>query len=290
MNFLIGFEFEFGWLPNILLDGAIESKKVTKGAYFDTYVYKDVRKSLKNFLGSEFKNIREITEDPSLSFANHYDDAHFGVEVISKPMEDSLAINFCKLILKWMKQHPQIITNLTCSLHVNISSSDKETNKKLDYFSILSNTPQEEILERFKRTSNKYCQSTNTKKFGIAIDSRITKQRTINFWLKRTHQKSISVITNNSSILNRFSSKDLLPKVETLYFNNPENAKELIKGFFIDHLSISKKDISIVEKLSPTNKRYFEFRMIGNTDYHLRIPEIMSTIKKYKKALKNSIK
>lgn len=285
MEFLIGFEFEFGWLPETNNEKPKKSKYIPKTDYFNNYIFVEVRQSLKSFLGKNYKFISEIMDDPSLSFSKNFRQGHFGVEIVTKPMEETTAIAVFREIMTWMKQHPSVMTNHTCGLHVNISCADKNINKRLDYFSILQNTPQDEILEKFNRTKNNYCQSTNTKKFSLEIGTTKTKPRTLDFWLSKTHQHSISVTTYAYASL----KYDVDKKKDRIIFNDAKHAEEIIKTAFLSALFYVDKNISIVEKRSPSKKRYFEFRMIGNTDYEHKRAEILKCITQFKRALRKSV-
>lgn len=181
MDILIGFEFEFGW------------KKKDNGSYdYDFKVFNTVKKEIKNALGSEFlKNVHEVISDGSLCFPKKDGDV-CGVEVVTKPMEEAYAIEFCKTFLRWMKKEERIITNKTCSLHINLSFKNKKINEKIDYFTLLQTTPEKLILEMFGRQKNKYCIASSDKKFCLNIKNKFTPKHKIDYWLKKVGSQQIT--------------------------------------------------------------------------------------------------
>lgn len=285
MDFLIGYEFEFGWEPADKVDKPKKSKNIPKISYFEQFILGDVKNSLKKFLGSQYKCISGITDDPSIQFNKNFRHGHFGVEVITKPLQEKESILLLKNILVWMQQTPNIITNDTCALHINISCIDKKINKKLDYFSILHHTPQEQILKKFNRVGNIYCQSTVKRKFPLSVKNRRTITKTFDNWISQIRKDSIYVTTYEFSNFKLDGQK----KRAKIFFPNKPAAYQMIKSTFLSALCSVDKNIAVVEKCSPTKKRYFEFRMIGNTDYQDKGKEIISCIDKFKKALQNSI-
>jgi hypothetical protein len=74
-----------------------------------------------------------------------------------------------------------------------------------------------------------------------------------------------------------------------IFFQNKRDSYEMIKAAFLSSLCNVNKNIAVAEKISPSNKRYFEFRMIGNSNYEYREREILICIEKFKNAIKNSI-
>jgi hypothetical protein len=285
MDFLIGYEFEFGWEPVDKVTTPKKSKNIPKLDYFEQFILLDVKSSLKKFLVSQYKSISGITDDPSIKFNKNFRQGHFGVEVITKPLEEKESILLLKNILIWLQQTPNIITNDTCALHVNISCIDKKHNKKLDYFSILHYTPQKQILKKFNRIGNLYCQSTFTRKFPLNANNRRTITKTFDKWISKIYKDSISVTTYEFSNFKLDGQK----KRAKIFFPNKKEAYEMIKTTFLSALGSVDKNIAVVEKWSPTKKRYFEFRMIGNTNYEYKEKEILSCIEQFKKSLQNSI-
>lgn len=281
MDFLIGYEFEFGWEPT---EKVSKPKNISKARYFEHFIFMNVKASLKSFLGVQYKFIENITDDPSIAFNKNFREGHFGVEVVTKPLEEKESIKLFKNILLWMQQTVNIITNDTCALHINISCTDKKINKKIDYFSLLYYTPQDETLKQFNRVGNVYCQSTHSRKFSLKVNNRRTVSKTFENWLNHIHKESISVTTYEFSNFKLDGQK----KRARLLFPDKKESYELIKSTFLNALCNVEKNIAIVEKFSPKNKRYFEFRMIGNTDYEYKEKEILSCFKNFKIALTKS--
>jgi len=285
MEFLIGFEFEFGWEPGFDAKKPKGSKYIPKITYFENFIYVDVKNSLKKFLGSQYKFIAEITDDPSISFNKNFRNGHFGVEVVTKPLEEILAIEIFSKILDWMRTTHNIITNNTCALHVNISVKDKKINNRIDYFSVITNTPQNRILRQYGRLGNVYCQATSKRKFSLQINKRRTVLKSFDRWIKRLDKDYIYVTTYQFSNFKLDGEK----KISKIYFDNKSESYEMIKEAFINSLRNVDKNIAVVEKKSPTNQKYFEFRMIGNTDYEYKEQHIYKCIAIFKNAIKKSI-
>jgi hypothetical protein len=285
MDFLIGYEFEFGWEPIEQIDKPKKSKNINKIKYFEQFIFMDVKASLKKFLGVQYKFIEYITDDPSITFNKNFRNGHFGVEIITKPLKEIDSINLLRNILTWMQKTTNVMTNDTCAFHVNISCVDRKTNKNLDYFSILHHTPQDEILSQFNRINNVYCQSTYHRRFPLTINKRRTVPKTFHEWLGHIHKDSMFVTTYEFSNFKLDGQK----KRAKIFFDNKKNSYEMIKTAFLSSLCNVKKNIAVAEKKSPSNKRYFEFRMIGNSDYEYREQEIFLCIEKFKNAIKKSI-
>lgn len=285
MDFLIGYEFEFGWKPIDEANQPKKSKNISKINYFEQFILGDVKTSLKKFLGSKYKCISGITDDPSIQFNKNFRHGHFGVEIITKPLEEKESIILLKNILIWMQQTSNITTNDTCALHVNISCVDGKINRKLDYFSILYYTPQDEVLKNFNRIGNLYCQSTYTRKFPLSVNNRRTVTKTFRSWLNCIKKDSISVTTYRFSNFKLDEEK----KRARINFPNKKEAYEMIKSSFLSSLGNAHKNIAVAEKISPSKKRYFEFRMIGNTGYEYKTEEVITCIDKFKNALTTSI-
>ena len=262
MEFLIGFEFEFGWLPVIPSEQLAFSKRIGKFSYFENFILKNTVSSLKSYLGDNYCYISDVVEDPTIKFSPNYKKSHYGVEVITKPIDEATAIILCEQILKWMSETPEIATNSTCGLHINISFSQTSLNSQVDYFNLLQNTPQAKILETFNRTGNTYCQSSDLVKFNVKIDGKPSRKHNYTYWL------------------NKIVNTDL---------DEQFKLKSVIKKSFLKQLKNIGKNISIVDKQSPTDERYFEFRMIGNAGYEQKNGEILFSMQEYKEALKESL-
>lgn len=133
MTILIGFEFEFGWKPEIQKDQSI-AKKIKKPIYFEQHVYPEVLEDINNNFSNLSHVIQEIKEDSTINFSKKYYHSFYGVEIVTTPIDYQSAIKFLDIFLKWMRQNKKIKTNSTCSLHVNINLSEKEKNEHIDYY------------------------------------------------------------------------------------------------------------------------------------------------------------
>jgi hypothetical protein len=274
MQFLIGFEFEFGW--------EIDPKK-----YYQYDTFSQIKKELKKTFGREWiSNILHFTHDGSLSFPRNKG-GHYGVELVTKPMKEEVAISFCKDMLNWMKNHPRVITNKTCSLHVNINFLDKKLNRKIDYYQVLCNTPQKDILRFFGREKNTYCTNSEDKKFSLIINNKETPRHKIDYWMK-----SLSKLTYKTTLKkpypNLYKKNPYKAISHTIKFSDENEFFELIKKSYINRVSQSPKGLAIVEKEQKNNK-YYEFRMIGNSDYEAQYRYIKKCITIFKKSLKSAL-
>lgn len=274
MQFLIGFEFEFGW--------EIDPKN-----YYQYDTFSQIRKILRKEFGREWiSRIEHFTHDGSLSFPKTQGN-HYGVELVTKPMPEDVAISFCKDMLYWMKKNPRVLTNKTCSLHVNINFKDKKLNKKIDYYKVLSSTPQKEILQFFGREKNTYCTNSEDKKFSLIINKKETPRHNLKYWLQSLHKK-IYKTTLKKPYPNLYKKNPFKGNKHTIKFSNEEEFFELIKKSYLDRISQSPKGLAIVEKEQKYNK-YYEFRMIGNSDYESKYRHIKKCITLFKKSLKNGL-
>lgn len=275
MTILIGFEFEFGWVRKDRKD-------------YDFQVFLAIKKELKKTFGNDFvKNIKEIVGDGSLEFSHKLGDV-CGAEVVTKPMEEEKAIIFCKTFLNWMKNEPSVLTNKTCSLHVNVNFKDKKLNEKIDYFSVTQKTPQKEILEKFGRLKNTYCISTTDKKFGLKIKNKETPRHGLDYWLTKANQNSITTTLRkpHPHLYKKNPNKGVK---ETVLFKDKDELLNVIKEAYIDRISNEQKGVAIVEKPLSFKNKYYEFRMIGNADYESNYKEIKKCITVFKNVLKKSI-
>ncbi len=275
MTILIGFEFEFGWLRKDRQD-------------YDFQVFLGIKKELKKSFGNDFvKNIKEIVCDGSLEFSHKFGDV-CGAEVVTKPMEEEKAIIFCKTFLNWMKNESRVLTNKTCSLHVNVNFKDKKLNEKIDYFSVTQKTPQKEILEKFGRLKNTYCIPTTDKKFGLKIKNKETPRHGLDYWLTKVNQSYITT-TLRKPHPHLYKKNPNKGAKETVFFEDKDELLNVIKEAYIDRISNEQKGVAIVEKPLGFKNKYYEFRMIGNTDYESNYNEIKKCITVFKNVLKKSI-
>ncbi len=274
MQFLIGFEFEFGW-------------EVDPKNYYQYDTFSQIKKTLRKQFGRDWvAKIEQFTHDGSLSFPKKKGD-YYGVEIVTKPMPEDIAIIFCKDMLSWMKHNKRVVTNKTCSLHVNISFLDKKLNRKIDYYKVLSKTPQKDILRFFGREHNTYCTNSEDKKFSLIINNKETPRHKIGYWLKSVDKLTYKT-TLKKPFPNLYKKNPHKPKAHTIKFSNQQEFLELVKKSYINRVSQSPKGLAIVEKELKNNK-YYEFRMIGNSDYELKYRDIKKCITIFKNVLKSSL-
>ena len=267
MNFLIGLEFEFGWKVSS-----------TNYYFYKNETFLNIKQELEKTFGRNWtSNIQEFTQDGSLQFKTKKE-SYYGIELITKPMKESIAIKFCKDMLKWMQNNEKVCTNKTCGLHVNISILNKKIKKNqlnIDYYNLLSITPQKELLQLFGREQNKYCQISENKKFSLIINNKETNKNNLKYWLKYLKNSTIKVNSKNHN-------------EELISVNNKKEFFKLIKKSYLDRLSQIPKRISIVEKVN-NEEKYYEFRIIGNSNYEYRYKDIIKCINIFKESIKKSI-
>lgn len=287
-NLIIGFEFEFGWLPSTFPT----KKPKSKPQFFQNFIFPEVKQSLD--VAFETLNL-EIKEDCTLSFHPEfkYWQTYYGVEVVSLPMEEKEAIEFLHKFISWLNTQSNIEINKTCSIHVNMSFRDKSLNKQVDYWQLLDNYPQHETLSLFNRQNNEYCKNSHRIKFGYEENNFVSKEKTMNEWIKQISSwKSKNKPIRKLKMIEKsfwgeryeFSKQD--KKFETIQLI-PEDMLVEISALFKKRINGLRKNVSIV--LKGEDSPYFEFRMIGNVDYHKRTNDILTTIKNYRQHLLQSV-
>jgi len=289
MTIIIGFEFEFGWLPEIQSNMSI-AKKTKKPIYFEKHIYPEVYQEINDYFSNSSQIISEIKEDPTIKFSKKYYDNFYGVEVVTNPVNYDNAKIFLVSFLDWMKENKKIKTNSTCSLHINISFLDEHKSEQIDYLNLINLVPQSEILNEFKRAKNNYCINTFNKKFSIIINGNISKERSYFYWINKKHNyKSLKFLSNKINYGCLIYNKNNPKTISKLSFNSECEYENFIKKSFINRLNISGKNISIVDKRNIINQRYFEFRMIGNKDYELKKEYILLSIDKFIDSIRKSL-
>lgn len=280
MELMVGFEFEFGWKPTIA--NTAFAKKTKKSRYFETVIYSEVKNSLNSFLESYYQHILDIKEDVTIKFSKNYWEQHYGAEVVTEPLPQKKAILILEKILSWLQTNPSIKTNKTCSLHVNISFFDRNITESIDYLSLLKNTPTDLILAKFKRSNNVYCKSAFKKKFLIEHNMRVSKERTYDYWKNKINEANqLSFLTTNISFGSFRYNPTLEKHLEKIQFNSKQEGIQYIEDTFKVWISKTDKNISVVEKINPAGVKYFEFRMIGNSNYQYKKNDIHETINYY---------
>lgn len=293
-QFLIGFEFEFGWLPNKFP----MKKPKSKPDYFEKFILPDV----KSVLDFQFPNTTlEIKEDCTLKFLSSKDiregkkywQTYYGVEVVTLPMEELEAIVFLQNFLSWLNSLDNIKINKSCSLHLNINFNSKKTNQNIDYWKLLDIYPQEHSLSLFNRQKNEYCQNSHSIKFGFEENGYVSKSRTFSHWSEQINKwKNKKSIRKLSMIKKSFGSEmyeiSKQPKSVQQLTTPIESMDDIIFKLFQKRILGMLKNVSIVHKNKDTNP-YFEFRMIGNIDYHKRESDILDTLELSKNYLMKSI-
>lgn len=293
-EFFIGFEFEFGWLPK---DFPMKKPK-SKPTYFDQNILPEV----KYLLDSQFPDIAlEIKEDCTLKFLSSkeinqgkkYWQTYYGVEVVTLPMREVEALDFLDKFLNWLNSQDNIQINQSCSLHLNINFTSQAINQNIDYWKLLDIYPQEHSLNLFSRQKNEYCQNSHTIKFGFEENGFISKSRTLSHWREKINKwKNKNSLRNLKMVKKSFGSEFYeISKQEKLtqkLITPIESMESVVLQLFKKRINGMLKNVSIVQKNKDTNP-YFEFRMIGNIDYHKRHSDILDTLQLSKASLLKSL-
>lgn len=273
---MIGFEFEFGWSPI----KKTTNRPKSKSAYFETVIYPEVMQALEQ----SFEEKLECVEDCTVRFdqKTQYWKSSFGAEVVTQPMHENDAIDFLQKFLNWMSAHPQVSTNNTCSLHVNVSFKDKTINKSVSYWELLQVCPQEEILKSFSRTNNKFSRPFSKVKFALRAQNRCTMLKTHKQWNILSQRNFSNIELKSIPLVYGWESYEINKDKASKYLFEL-NTKQFKKALSLelDHtLKNAKKSLAIVEKQGQTGK-YFEFRMIGGSGYETKVDEIFDTLQVY---------
>ncbi len=97
-----------------------------------------------------------LTTDGSLEQPNHR--ADLSLELVTPPLPLDQALAFYKKMVQVLKKQGHY-TNQTCGLHVNISLPDID-NQQVDLLKMALLLGDQQVLERFGRTSNRYTNSS----------------------------------------------------------------------------------------------------------------------------------
>lgn len=166
----------------------------------------------------------------------------FGYELIAPPMEMATALSTLKLIFDWMIEKG-CMTNETTGLHINISRGGTKATREIDPLKVVLLLGERYLLDAFDRQGNKFTEPQ--------IQSMI---KSIS-WAIKTQQPAAWL--DNS------------------------NAQELI-DLAREELSVAKFSTVNIAKLSASARNaYFEFRIMGNKDYHKKFELVKKTILRY---------
>lgn len=192
---------------------------------------------------------------------------YFGCEIVTPPLPIADAKDLLRETFNWMKDRG-CKTLKECGFHINISFTDDRKTKKVNYISLMSNVPQEKILKQFKRSNSNYCRHTDSMKISL-IDLFDSWSCTNPVMCKDYTLDSILNLLDNPAELINVLRTEINLKAYDLADDN-------------------YKEISIVPKSNGRTK-YYEFRMTGNKNYHLRHDEISRVLDTYTKAMKASL-
>lgn len=285
-DFLVGFEFEFGWLPSSF----VSKKPSSKPHYFENHILPEVEVSISKSFPHD---ILDIKEDCTLKFNQNlkYWHTYYGVEVVSMPLPEKEALDFLSRFISWLNEQPNIQINQTCSLHLNINFKDSKLNHKIDYWKLLDDFPQEKILTLFNRQKNEYCK--NSKKIKISYEEFccLSKERTLDYWKNKIqswkNKENIYLkMIKKSFGSERYEISKQTKKIIKLR-KNIEEMLPIIQENFQERILSMNKNLSIVKKNE--SNPYYEFRMIGNKNYHRREKDILLTLNLCKKYIYQSL-
>lgn len=175
-----------------------------------------------------------------------------GWELVTIPYAEDVADLRWKQLFSFIKKHSDLIsTDKTTAFHVNISKLDDiEFNNSIDMDKLYHNLDIKSILAKFNRVKTSFCRSPDKYLHYNYIDF--------------NNLKEITLFLNDDAY--RQSRMDELRKK------------------FNEELSENRKNIPIADK-KYKGKRYFEFRMIGGADYHLKTRVVSNCITQFKNAI-----
>lgn len=201
----------------------------------------------------------DITVDPSI---RHDDkclrrDGWMRWELITPPEPKKKALKTLREVQSYLID-TGARTNTSCGFHVNISASDMS---KFDPMTLISVTNEGLIGNTFNRADNPYCIPWST--YFDAIWKKVKRNKDI-------VDKNKVLIDNATMIVNSSAYGDF-PSEEYRY------AKQVSRN-------LADKFVSI--NVSKLQYNYVEFRMIGGTDYHLKMlePFVLNLVESVKMA------
>ncbi len=177
-----------------------------------------------------------------------------GWELVSPPYTEDVAKKRLNDLLKFINSYDELTTDKHTAIHVNISFEEQTLNNRIEMDTLYANTHIDKVLKSFNRVLNTYCRSPKNYHFYE--------------YIQFNNLDEICKFTNDESYRNK-------------------KIKEL-KTRFEREVKTSKKNVPIADKKCK-QKRYFEFRMMGNKNYHKKIKLINKYIEHFKEALVNTV-
>ena len=169
------------------------------------------------------------------------DNKGFGFELIAPRMDIQTALNYLHMIFEWMKAK-DCVTNSSTGLHVNVSRGGVKATRATDPLKVVLLMGESFLLKLFQREANEYT---------------------------RPHREEL--VSELSDVL-RTDSKDWI---------RGSSVQDLITKVR-DKLSTGKyKTVNLHKFFDLQRNSYYEFRMMGNQNYHLRFDEIRASILRF---------
>jgi hypothetical protein len=164
-------------------------------------------------------------------------------EIITPPESPATALKTLRTVQSYLID-TGARTNTSCGFHVNLSEKDMG---KFDPLTLIAVTDETMISNTFNRQDNPYCISWNYY-FELLW-------KKINRYVKL--DKYLQMIDNASMLVNSSAYGDWIT-------NDHKYAQQVAKELVDKYVSIN---------VSKLEYDYVEFRMIGGTDYHLKMLE-----------------
>jgi hypothetical protein len=208
-------------------------------------------------------------DDESLSAGNHKE--LYCVEIVTYPFEEEVADNVLQCILGWASANG-CKSNSTTGLHVNLSFKEKKLNHALNPLMMIINTPENDIAQYFKRTTNVYC---------VSWVKELTK-----LWnmCQKSYKNHVSWVGFNISEFYMMEVENFMKLVCSQIYPTRHNedapSQKLFKKLIVKFHSINFLKFAYDD--------YVEFRLTGGKNYH-EDPAIFHSIQLYKQAMLASL-
>lgn len=254
-NIISGFELEM----------IVDERLACRGRNYGSLHTSNLVKSISQFSNESVASLRKwlkVVPDHSI---NSRDMDLQGIEIITMPAKHDVSMKRLEMLFNWMKINAT--TNDTCGFHINLSFSDKRLTKKVDFNRLIKITPTQEILTTFGRQKNGYCTDINDLKFslGYILDD-----------LNVEIRKQVAPLSTRRDCWTRRGDRSV--DVSVIESISKLDIKKLVGQALVKHIQENfEKDTAIVPR-EQNKTPYYEFRMVGNKDYHLKQTEVKRAI------------
>lgn len=305
-EFLVGYEIEAFW-PRKLSKKLAEIYDWDNAGRFEwqansaaievrellaKFITKSSTTNLKNINGIEFTG----KVDESIGLLSGYLPMELVTEPLPAPVAEKLLLDICT----WMRR-AGVKTKESCGLHINIGLVDRTRAQAVDYLRLLNLADQQKVLETFNRVNNRHCLPSEDliENDALAIGLEAAENSLTAYWERRhkiERELGVSIAYGVQAAVKCARTRLLESGFEN-YKPDSAAGKRIVhdlkwldqQGAYLKRiLKFKNKEHTIVDRNSKDG-RYFEFRMTGNKDYHLRGPELVKISHKYQKDIRESM-